>query len=39
VLMILPGDMKGILNHVVETEKPAQANVIKRREETAAART
>ena len=36
--VILPGDMKAILNHVVETEKAAQANVIKRREETAATR-
>ena len=36
--IILPGDMKAILNRVVETEKAAQANVIKRREETAAAR-
>lgn len=36
--MILPGDMKTILNQVVEAEKVAQANVIKRREETAAMR-
>ena len=36
--VILPGDMKDILNRVVETEKAAQANVIKRREETAATR-
>ena len=36
--IILPGDMKAILNQVVETEKAAQANVIKRREETAATR-
>jgi regulator of protease activity HflC (stomatin/prohibitin superfamily) len=36
--IILPGDMKAILNQVVETEKYAQANVIKRREETAATR-
>jgi len=36
--IILPGDMKEILNQVVETEKAAQANVIKRREETAATR-
>jgi regulator of protease activity HflC (stomatin/prohibitin superfamily) len=36
--VILPGDMKDILNQVVETEKVAQANVIKRREETAATR-
>ena len=36
--VILPGDMKAILNQVVEAEKVAQANVIKRREETAATR-
>lgn len=36
--IILPGDMKTILNQVVEAEKAAQANVIKRREETAATR-
>jgi regulator of protease activity HflC (stomatin/prohibitin superfamily) len=36
--IILPGDMKDILNQVVQTEKAAQANVIKRREETAATR-
>ncbi len=36
--VILPGEMKDILNHVVETEKAAQANVIRRREETAATR-
>jgi len=36
--VILPGDMKDILNKVVQTEKLAQANVIKRREETAATR-
>ncbi len=36
--VILPGDMKDILNQVVEAEKMAQANVIKRREETAATR-
>ncbi len=36
--VILPGDMKDILNQVVETEKVAQANVVKRREETAATR-
>jgi regulator of protease activity HflC (stomatin/prohibitin superfamily) len=34
----LPGDMKEILNQVITAEKRAQANVIKRREETAAAR-
>ncbi len=36
--VILPGDMKVILNQVVEAEKISQANVIKRREETAATR-
>jgi len=36
--VILPGDMKEILNRVVEAEKAAQANIIKRREETAATR-
>jgi regulator of protease activity HflC (stomatin/prohibitin superfamily) len=36
--VILPGEMKTILNQVVEAEKIAQANVIRRREETAATR-
>ena len=36
--IILPGDMKTILCQVVEAEKSAQANVIRRREETAATR-
>lgn len=36
--IILPGDMKYILNQVLAAEKQAQANLIKRREETAAAR-
>lgn len=36
--VILPGEMKTILNQVVEAEKRAQANVIQRREETAAMR-
>jgi regulator of protease activity HflC (stomatin/prohibitin superfamily) len=36
--VILPGEMKTILNRVVETEKAAQANLVKRREETAATR-
>ncbi|MDF7675945.1 slipin family protein [Neisseriaceae bacterium ESL0693] len=36
--IILPGDMKNILAQVVEAEKSAQANVIRRREETAATR-
>lgn len=36
--IILPGEMKVILAKVVEAEKAAQANVIRRREETAATR-
>jgi regulator of protease activity HflC (stomatin/prohibitin superfamily) len=36
--IILPGEMKTILAKVVEAEKAAQANVIRRREETAATR-
>ena len=36
--VILPGEMKAILNQVVEAEKVAQANLIRRREETAATR-
>jgi regulator of protease activity HflC (stomatin/prohibitin superfamily) len=36
--IVLPGDMKTILAQVVEAEKAAQANVIRRREETAATR-
>lgn len=36
--LILPGDMKVILNRVIEAEKTAQADLIRRREETAAAR-
>ncbi len=36
--IILPGEMKTILVQVVEAEKSAQANVIRRREETAATR-
>jgi regulator of protease activity HflC (stomatin/prohibitin superfamily) len=36
--VILPGEMKVILNQVVEAEKIAQANLIRRREETAATR-
>lgn len=36
--IILPGEMKTILNQVVQAEKVAQANLIKRREETAATR-
>lgn len=36
--IILPGDMKAILTKVVEAEKAAMANVIRRREETSATR-
>ena len=36
--IILPGDMKYLLGKVVEAEKVAQANVIRRREETNATR-
>jgi regulator of protease activity HflC (stomatin/prohibitin superfamily) len=36
--IILPGDMKELLGKVVEAEKVAQANVIRRREETNATR-
>jgi regulator of protease activity HflC (stomatin/prohibitin superfamily) len=36
--IILPGEMKTILAQVVEAEKSAQANVIRRREETASTR-
>ncbi|ODS24058.1 hypothetical protein AB835_05850 [Candidatus Endobugula sertula] len=36
--IILPGDMKQILNQVVEAQKEAEANLIKRREETQAMR-
>ena len=36
--VILPGEMKTLLNQVVEAEKAAQANLIRRREETAATR-
>lgn len=36
--IILPGDMKLILNQVVEAQKEAEANLIKRREETQAMR-
>ncbi len=36
--VILPGEMKEILNSVVQAEKAAQANVIRRREEANAAR-
>lgn len=36
--IILPGEIKAILSKVVEAEKTAQANVVRRREETAATR-
>ena len=36
--LILPGEMKDILNGVVQAEKSAQANVIRRREEANATR-
>ncbi|NDO82442.1 hypothetical protein CJP72_17160 [Citrobacter sp. NCU1] len=36
--IVLPGEMKTILAKVVEAEKSAQANVVRRREETAATR-
>jgi regulator of protease activity HflC (stomatin/prohibitin superfamily) len=36
--IVLPGDMRDILNQVVAAEKQAQANLIRRREETAATR-
>ncbi len=36
--IILPGDMKELMNKVMEAQKASEANVIKRREETAAMR-
>ncbi len=36
--VILPGEMRELINRVVEAEKTAQANLIRRREETAATR-
>lgn len=36
--VILPGDMKDLLNRVTEAKKAAEANLIARREETAAMR-
>ena len=36
--IILPGDMREIFNQVIEAQKRAEANNIKRREETAATR-
>ena len=36
--VILPGDMKDLMNKVIEAKKVAEANLISRREETAAMR-
>ncbi len=36
--LILPGEMKELLNKVIEAQKAAEANLIQRREETAAMR-
>ncbi len=36
--VVLPGEMKALLNRVIEARKEAEANVILRREETAAVR-
>ena len=36
--IILPGDIKELMNKVIEAQKASEANVIKRREETAAMR-
>ena len=36
--IFLPGDVLELMNRVIEAEKTAQANVIKRREEIAATR-
>ena len=36
--VILPGEMKAILNRVTEAKKAAEADLIKRREEAAAMR-
>ncbi|MBI2373981.1 MAG: slipin family protein [Deltaproteobacteria bacterium] len=36
--LVLPGDMRALLNRVIEAQKEAEANVIARREETAAVR-
>src|SRR5690606_33221212 len=36
--IILPGEMRTILNRVIEAENAAKADLIRRREETAAAR-
>ncbi len=36
--VVLPGDMKALMNRVIEAQKEAEANVITRREETASTR-
>ena len=36
--IILPGDMKDLMNRVIEAKKAAESNLIMRREETAAMR-
>jgi len=36
--VILPGDMKSLLNQVIAAQKEAEANLIRRREETASVR-
>jgi hypothetical protein len=36
--IVLPGEMKALLNRVIEAQKAAEANVITRREEVAAVR-
>ncbi len=36
--IILPGDIKELLNKVIDARKVAEANIISRREETAAVR-
>jgi regulator of protease activity HflC (stomatin/prohibitin superfamily) len=36
--LVLPGEMRTLLNRVIEAQKEAEANVILRREETAATR-
>ncbi len=36
--IILPGDMKDLMNKVIEAKKAAESNLIMRREETAAMR-
>jgi len=36
--IVLPGDMKTLLNQVIAAQKEAEANLIRRREETASVR-